>query len=248
MVHTKVGNRGILFTFDELNKPPYDCVTNVYVIIGVDNYFICDTYLGKYYMRKIKKFLEDNYGSKDCIVFNSHSHWDHIWGNSEFSNDMIIAHEKCRDYISINGKQELEENISFTKENIEIVLPNITFSSSITFHEEGLKFFHSPGHSEDSSSCYDMIDNTLFVGDNVDDPIPSSMDSNDLDKYLDTLNHYLTYQAHRVVQSHGKVIDENVIRSNIDYINKLKNNEFMEFQSEEVIKKHKDNLKFLNID
>ena len=41
----KIGNRGILFTFMELKKS-YDCIINVYVIIGKENFFVCDTYLG----------------------------------------------------------------------------------------------------------------------------------------------------------------------------------------------------------
>lgn len=242
----KVGNRGILFTFMELKKSSYDCVTNVYVINGRNNYFICDTYLGPYYMKNVKEYLETNYGKKDYIVFNSHSHWDHIWGNSEFKNCIIISHEVCRNFIIEYGKEELTANSNqFAKEYIDIVLPNITFDNKIIFNDEGIEFFYSPGHSEDSASCYDLIDNMLFVGDNVDDPIPSCICWNELDRYKETLERYLVRGANIIVQSHGDIMDNEVIRSNIDYLVKLKSNEKINFSKEDILKKHLDNIEYL---
>ncbi|MBU5313831.1 MBL fold metallo-hydrolase [Tissierella carlieri] len=243
----KVGNRGILFTFTELKESSYDCVTNVYVINGRKNFIICDTYLGSYYIREVKEYLEVNYGKKDYIIFNSHSHWDHIWGNSEFRDSIIVSHKICRDFIAEHGREELVSHaIEFAKEDIDIVLPNITFESKITFNDEGIEFFYSPGHSQDSASCYDLIDNVLFVGDNVDDPIPSYMCWNNLDKYKDTLEKYFSIGADIIVQSHGDIMDNEIIRSNIGYIVKLKANENMDFKKEDVLKKHIYNLEYLN--
>jgi glyoxylase-like metal-dependent hydrolase (beta-lactamase superfamily II) len=243
--YTYIGNRGILFTFNELNKEPYYCITNVYVIVGKKNYFVCDTYLGKYYINKIKEFLESKYGKKNYIVFNSHSHWDHIWGNSEFKDNLIVSHEKCREFIKLYGEQEIKKNPDFIRDEVELILPNITFQKEISFEEEGLIFFYSPGHSEDSSSCYDIIDNTLFVGDNVDDPIPSSMCFNNLSIYLDTLKKYLELDVDRVIQSHGPEIDNNVIRENALYIRNLIDGKKIIFNESEVERKHQENIDFL---
>lgn len=244
----KVGKRGILFSFMELKKSSYDCVTNVYVINGKENFFICDTYLGPHYMKKIKKYLGTKYGKKNYIIFNSHSHWDHIWGNSEFENSMIVSHKLCRKYIYKYGKEELTTHAEqFAKENINIVVPNITFENKIIFNDEGVEFFYSPGHSEDSASCYDLHENTLFVGDNVDDPIPSYICWNDLDKYKDTLEKYLDRRANRIVQCHGDVIDNKIIRSNIGYLEKLKTNKIIEFKRKDVLKKHLYNVEYLKM-
>ncbi|TCO76931.1 MBL fold metallo-hydrolase [Marinisporobacter balticus] len=241
-----VGKRGILFTFFELENSRYDCVTNVYAIKGNQYFFICDTYLGPYFMKKVKQYLESNFGKKKYIIFNSHSHWDHIWGNSAFDNCMIIAHEKCKDLIEKNAQDELIENAErFAKENIHIVLPNITFEKKITFEEEGLEFFYSPGHTEDSASCYDYISNTLFVGDNIDNPIPSCICWNELKKYKDTLEQYSKIGADIIVQSHGDLNDKEVIRKNIAYISKLMTNEKIAFDDKDVLKKHLKNIEYL---
>ncbi|MCP4749092.1 MAG: MBL fold metallo-hydrolase [Desulfobacteraceae bacterium] len=244
---TQVGNRGVLFTFDELNQEPFNCSTNVYVIIGHEHFIVCDAYLGKYYMSLVKEYLTGNYGNKNYIVFNSHSHWDHIWGNSEFDGHLIISHTKCRDLIELYGEEEVKAHAdNFAKDKIEIVLPNLTFENKKTLDEENIEFFHSPGHSEDSSSCFDKEDGTLFVGDNVDDPIPSFMSWNNLDKYIETLQKYLEIDAQRIVQSHGPVIDNSVVKLNAEYLAKLKSGEKIEFNQSDNKKTHRYNLSVLN--
>ncbi|MCT4544636.1 MAG: MBL fold metallo-hydrolase [Vallitalea sp.] len=244
----RVGKRGILFTFFELKNLDYDCVTNVYVINGDRHFFLCDTYLGTYYIKKIKKYLEDNFGKKEYIIFNSHSHWDHIWGNSEFKNSKIIAHELCRKYISKYGEEDLiNHEQQFAKDKIEIVLPNTTFIEKLVFEEEGVEFFYTPGHSEDSASCYDYKDNILFVGDNVDDPIPYFMCWGELDKYKETLELYLRINADIIVQSHGDITNNDLIKNNINYITKLITKEKIDLENKEILKKHLVNIESLKL-
>lgn len=241
-----VHKRGVLFTFDALNQPPLNCLTNVYVIVSSDRFYICDTYLGPYYMKKIKTYLEAEYGLKDYVVFNSHHHWDHVWGNAEFKDTEIIAHEKCKTLMHASGEEDVKyhEN-EFAREKIELVLPNTTFSRNHVDPDANIEFFFSPGHSEDSASCFDYEDKTLFVGDNVDSPIPSFLCWEDLETYKATLEHYLTYESERVVQSHGDVMDVDVIAKNIQYLDDLIKGHDQSFTSSEVSAKHERNLAFI---
>ncbi len=244
----RVGERGILFTFFELKSSDYDCVTNVYAINGDKHFFICDTYLGTYYIKKIKKYLEDNFGKKEYIIFNSHSHWDHIWGNSVFKDFKIISHELCRKHIAKYGEEDLINHAQqFAKDKIEIVLPNTTFTEKIAFKEEGVEFFYTPGHSEDSASCYDHKDNVLFVGDNIDDPIPCFMCWSELDKYKETLELYLKINADIIVQSHGDITNNDLIKNNINYITKLITKEKIDLENKDILKKHLINIECLKL-
>lgn len=243
----KIKNRSVLFTFEELNVSPFYCITNVLVIVGKNRYYICDTYLGESYMNDVKRYLEENYGIKEYVVFNSHAHWDHIWGNCAFKNSKIIAHEKCRAFIRSDGETYLEHHKKqFAKDNVEIVLPNETFSEYIAFDEDDLVFFYSPGHSEDAASCFDDKEKILFVGDNIDAPIPSFFDWEDLNGYIRTLEKYLTYEPEYVIQSHGDVMPSEIIDQNIQYLRHLIEGKPMSFESEEVVKKHKNNVEFVN--
>lgn len=245
----RVGKRGVLFTFFELKNSDYDCVTNIYAINGNRYFFICDTYLGQFYVKKVKEYLENNFGKKEYIIFNSHSHWDHIWGNSEFKDYQIISHELCKKYIIKDGEEDLINHAQqFAKDKIEIVLPNITFTEKIAFEEERIEFFYSPGHSEDSASCYDYEDRILFVGDNIDDPIPYFMCWNELDKYKDTLERYLEINADIIIQSHGDITNNYLIENNISYITKLIKKEKIDLTNNDILKKHMVNIECLKLD
>jgi glyoxylase-like metal-dependent hydrolase (beta-lactamase superfamily II) len=198
-------------------------------------------------MKKIKSYLEKNYGLKHYIVFNSHHHWDHIWGNFEFKNSKIISHEKCRDMIDKYGVEDSDKyKDKFAKEDFDIVLPNITFSTSIKFPKDEIEFFYSPGHSEDSASCFDHQDKTLFVGDNIDDPIPSFMSWCEIDEYKKTLENYFSFKPDRIVQSHGNVMCTDVINKNIEYLSQLIEGKRSVFDLELVKEKHQYNLEFLS--
>ncbi len=68
---TRVGNRGVIFTFYELDLAPYNCIFNVYAIMCKNHYYICDTYLGEYYMKSVTEHLESNYGKKGYVYLDT---------------------------------------------------------------------------------------------------------------------------------------------------------------------------------
>ena len=216
----QIGTRGILFTFYELNDYP----TSVFVIIGKSHFFICDTFLGPLAMDGVKKYLRLNYGDNPFIVFNSHHHWDHIWGNCAFPESLIIAHEACRETIQKEGASELERNGELRMGDVKLVLPTLTFKDSIHFPDEGLLFSHSPGHTEDSSSCFDEMEKTLFVGDNVEAPIPY-LAHKDLHIYVKTLEEYLEMDSKTIIAGHGGVIEESLIERNVAYVEAFMRND-----------------------
>ena len=109
------------------------------------------------------------------------------------------------------------EKRRFAKEEIVIVLPNRTFSDRLAFEEDGIEFFHSPGHTADSSSCYDRVDRVLFVGDNVEEPLHYE-NTDDLGDYTRTLNHYLELDAKHIVTSHGGLNDNKFVQSTLEHI------------------------------
>ncbi|WP_425448285.1 hypothetical protein [Dethiothermospora halolimnae] len=65
-------------------------------------------------------------------------------------------------------------------------------------------------------------------------------------KYKQTLEGYIKFVPEFVVQSHGDVMENKIIKKNIDYISKLIENEEMEFEDKEVLKKHLGNVEYLD--
>ncbi|MHA1365628.1 MAG: MBL fold metallo-hydrolase [Candidatus Heimdallarchaeota archaeon] len=152
----KIGDSGVVFSLiDELSYPDYYCPANVYALNGDEHIFLSDGY----------------------VLFNSHWHWDHLRGNNFFDDTTIISHQLTKKLIIKNNK---DKSLAIEKyQQRKIVLPNLTFTNEFSDYEkENVLFFHSPGHTEDSSSCYDSKNKVLFAGDNVEYPFPYVRDSN----------------------------------------------------------------------
>lgn len=212
---SKIGTRGTIFTFE-------DDIT-VYLIQGTTKWFLCDTHLGPQSMVCIKEYMTDHAKGNDVIVFNSHSDWDHIWGNCAFPEAMIIGHETCKKRMAEQGQFDLVRLPEYHCGKIKIILPNVTFSERITFAEEQLEFSHGPGHTIDSSLCFDRKDAVLFVGDLVEDPIPY-LDFYDLEVYYKTLSVIKEFPAKIKISAHSGIIDNALIERNMQYIQDILHN------------------------
>lgn len=208
----KVGNRGVIFTFD-------DDIT-VYLIHADKGWFLCDTHLGPQSMESIKEYIGMHSNEKEIIVFNSHSDWDHIWGNCAFKGGIIIGHETCRNRMADIGPFDLARLTEYHRGVIKLVLPNVTFSDRMIFEEDEIEFIYAPGHTIDSSLCFDRKDSALFVGDLVEDPIPY-LDFDDLETYRKTLDFIKEFPARIKISSHSGIVDNELIDRNIIYIKNI---------------------------
>lgn len=216
---TTIGSRGVVFTFDDLSTENYECPTNVYVINGKEHIFICDTFLGPESMKGVVDYIKKNLDEKSIIIFNSHYDYDHHWGNCAFKSDKIIAHKLCKAKIEQQGKEDLEKYKEYLRGDVIITLPDTVFDDGIDFPKEKVKFFHTPGHTEDSSSCLDLKDKVLFAADNIEDPIPyirSNLDGIRL--YIDTLNKYLEMDWTILIPGHGLITDKTLLHQNLTYL------------------------------
>lgn len=212
---SNLGTRGTLFTFaDDIS---------VYLVQGATKWFLCDTHLGPDSMEYIKEYMANHPNTKDVIVFNSHSDWDHIWGNCAFPAATIIGHDTCRRRMMEQGEFDLARLPEYHCGKIRIVLPNVTFSEALTFAEEQLEFLHAPGHTMDSALCFDHKDSVLFVGDLVEDPIPY-LDFHDLEIYYNTLVMIKNFPEKVKVSAHSGIIDRALIARNMQYIQDILHN------------------------
>jgi len=121
----------------------------------------------------------------------------------------------------IEWEEELEKNREFQRGDVNLARPTYVFDEKYIFEDDGIEFFHSPGHTVDSSSCYDQKDKVLFVGDNVESDIPY-VNTLDFDIYISTLENYLARDWTHLVPGHDPVqTDDTLVRSNIEYLKNL---------------------------
>jgi len=221
---TKVGKRGVVFSFDDFSTDTYICPTNVYVINCSEHIFICDTFLGPDSMSGVKNYIEKHFGDKPIVIFNSHYDYDHHWGNCAFESKIILSHKLCKEAIEKQGEDDLEKFKKWLRGDVKIVLPTVVFDQTYNFQDEGILFFHSPGHTADSSSCYDEWDKILFVGDNIEEPIPyirSNMDG--VQKYVTSLENYLKFDFDTLIVGHGSIAGKELLQQNLDYLKNFPN-------------------------
>jgi cyclase len=208
----QVGSRGVLFSFNEIGG-----VTNVYVINGNEHIFIIDTFVGPASMEQVNSYIENNMGEKPIIVVNTHHHWDHVWGNCAYKVFPIVAHEKCLELLAVKGEEDFKKHEEYAMGKVEITLPNLTFTEKLMFMEDRVLLFHSPGHTVDSITVYDEQDKVLFVGDNLERPIPYLM-AKSLDTYLETLQDYMEMDFHVIIGGHTGLEGKQIICDNAEYI------------------------------
>ncbi|MDD3302032.1 MAG: MBL fold metallo-hydrolase [Candidatus Gracilibacteria bacterium] len=147
-----------------------------YLIIGEEKALLFDTGMGIYNIKEAVYKITN----LPIIVLNSHSHFDHIGGNSLFDEIWIYNNEKIKN-IAKNGvdKSIILENYvtekfikkpeSFDLKNFEIKGFNykkvLYDNYEINLKPFKFKVIHTPGHSIDHICIYEENKKFLFAGD-----------------------------------------------------------------------------------
>ncbi|MFW9852429.1 MAG: MBL fold metallo-hydrolase [Candidatus Thorarchaeota archaeon] len=214
----KFGSRGILF-----NLPSKPFTVQIYCINSPNYLFLIDTgVVLENQMEEIKKYLEENkLLTKPVIIFHTHHHYDHIGNNYLIDSTLIIGHhmslKKFQDSVDLLKKYD-----AYKEEAEKILFPNMTFSDRLIFVDEGVEFFYTPGHTEDSASCYDNIDKILIIGDSVVRPL-ASINWHNLDRFIQTLEDYKKIEFSKVILGHEKTSeDKHFFDETIAYIKNFK--------------------------
>lgn len=202
-----VKNRGFLFTFDSFP----DCNLNLYLIKGSKFNYIIDTGLGSSSLTQIKEYIKGN--EKPALVINTHHHWDHIWGNNEFSDSLIVSHVLCRRIIDEKWGEMLEKYKDYSYGSVVKCLPNVVFDSDLYFPEDKIRLFYTPGHTIDSISILDEEEKVIIAGDNIGDTMEELTPSLYCEKenYINTLKKYKEIDFDTCISGHNTVLGKDAI-------------------------------------
>jgi cyclase len=213
MIVTPVGQRGRVISFPELGT------TNIYLVLAPRRTFVCDTFLGPEPMAQVKALLAAEGRTQPIVVFNSHKDWDHVWGNCAFPDAQFVSTEECAVNLRKHFAGELEEYGDMAQGEVVPVYPILLFTDRLIFSEDRVLFLATPGHTSGSGSCLDMEDSVLYVGDNVESPIPHLLWS-DLAAYGRTLDLYLRMRPAAFVTGHGQLetMTADTVRANLAYV------------------------------
>ena len=168
-------------------------------------------------------------GGRQLLVVNTHTDWDHCWGNQIFVGDSaefpapIIASRACADQFMIPGAAkflaEMAEKQPDVFGDVRLVPPTLAFDERLTIDGGDLtiELFMSPGHTHDLISVWVPEIKTLFATDSAERPFPEPRKPDFMQQMRDTLHDLAAYDAETVLYCHAADVDGTVIRDNIAY-------------------------------
>jgi len=177
---------------------------NLGLILGEKHNYIIDTGLGSGSVATVLEYIGDD--AKPLIVVNTHCHWDHIWGNWVFINSLLVSHALCRELEDTHWDEALAENLESVDGEVHKCLPNLVFEGSLYLPDDGIRIFHTPGHSADCISVFDEVDKVLYAGDNIgdtEDNIVPWIDT-DPETFKRLIESYRQYDFEYCVSGHNK--------------------------------------------
>lgn len=141
---------------------------NIGIYVGEKHVFMIDDQFD-HLSDKIKAAISKITDKPIAFLFNTHLHGDHTGGNANFNSDgtNVVAHDNVRNRMVEKQITAIKEN-KMDAEVAKNMLPELTFSNDITFHdgEETIMAFHvHKAHTDGDAMVYFMKNNVLHMGD-----------------------------------------------------------------------------------
>jgi len=142
---------------------------NMYLLLGSHTAVLLDTGCGLIPLRPIVKSL---IGKRKLLVFNTHTHWDHILGNEEFGevyvhgNEAYVVSKPYDLSFLIDSPNEIVNR--YGEQNFLIppskIIKTLEDEDVFDLGEIEVKIIHCPGHSP-GSICLLSSSGELFTSD-----------------------------------------------------------------------------------
>ena len=210
----------------------HEGLTNSGIIIGDDSVLVIDSLRMPSFARSLMEDVRKLTDKPVKYVIDTHSHWDHSWGNQEFPEAAIIGHENCySEMIDVEWNEEWKNKIlssgdpwSDEANVVTITPPEITYQDSMRIYFGGreiiLKYL-GKAHTSGDTFIHLPKERIVFTVDVAQDGgVPYIGDSYP-DEWLDTDDRMAELPVDRFVSGHGPVGDINALKTARDFIHSL---------------------------
>ena len=210
----------------------HEGLTNAGIIVGDDSVLIIDSLRVPSFARDLIKDVKDITDKPIQFVIDTHSHWDHSWGNEEFPDATIIGHKNCyAEMIDVEWNEQWRKKVTSSDDPwseegniVNITPPNMTFETSMQLYFGGreldLKYF---GRAHTSGDIYIHLpkEKIVFTGDVAQDGgVPYLGDCYPVD-WPDTDNKLAALPIERFMSGHGPIGDHKALEGARDFIHNL---------------------------
>lgn len=210
-----------------LQVDAYNITTERFVII-------CDTLLCPEDAQILLETVQQDLPGRQLLVFNSHSDWDHVWGNSYFTEThmgtppaLIIGHQLAAARLgsaeSLAFLHDSQQRDALFK-HVVLTPPTLTFDHKLTIlgGDLTLEFLHTPGHCPDHCALWLPELRLLLAFDAVEWPLPTIENAHGVSAMQTTLDTLQQLQPQTVLCSHGETTQPHILQDNSSYLQTLK--------------------------
>ncbi len=164
-------DKEVEITIDTLSQQVYMLTGqggNIGIYVGDKHVFMIDDQFARL-SEKLKGTIGQLTDKPISFLFNTHMHGDHTGGNAKFNSNItnIVAHDNVRRRMVEKQIEAIDQN-KMDAAVAKQMLPEVTFSKDITFHdgEETIMAFHvHNAHTDGDAIVYFMKNNILHMGD-----------------------------------------------------------------------------------
>tara|TARA_Y100001934_G_scaffold213940_1_gene253365 strand:- start:102 stop:947 length:846 start_codon:yes stop_codon:yes gene_type:complete len=210
----------------------HEGLTNSGIIIGDDSVLVIDSLRMPSFARSLMEDVRKLTDKPVKYVIDTHSHWDHSWGNQEFPEAAIIGHENCySEMIDVEWNEEWKNKIlssgdpwSDEANVVTITPPEITYQDSMRIYFGGreiiLKYL-GKAHTSGDTFIHLPKERIVFTGDVAQDGGVPYLGDSYPNEWLDTDDRMAELPVDRFVSGHGPVGDINALKTARDFIHSL---------------------------
>lgn len=210
----------------------HEGLTNAGIIVGDEGVMIIDSLRVPSFARELIEDVRKITPKPIKYVIDTHSHWDHSWGNEEFPEATIVGHQNCRSEMLDVDAQKLwmnkiiASNESWSEEAKTVIItpPTMTFDSKLSMYFGDrlieLRYF---GRAHTSGDIFIFLpqDKLVFTGDVAQDSgVPFMMDGY-MEDWVETSRLLSELPADRFVSGHGPVGEHEALVEAKDFITDL---------------------------
>jgi glyoxylase-like metal-dependent hydrolase (beta-lactamase superfamily II) len=212
----------------------YGSLVDVFIVVSQRYVILVDTLINARTAEQMYALAEPHLKDRQLLVINTHSHWDHAWGNHVFAGPNaphpapIIGTQRCAELLlGPDSQQTLASMRADEPERFadtELLAPTLLIDQrmQIDAGDLTLELFLTPGHAEDHLAIWIPQIKTLLAGDAAEFPFPLVDTAATLPQLRDSLLRMAQLEPEVVLYCHAQGIHApKLLQANIEYFDEL---------------------------
>lgn len=207
----------------------HEGLTNGGIIVGDEGVLLVDSLRVPSFARHLIEDVRKLTDKPIRYVIDTHSHWDHSWGNEEFPDSTIIGHANCRaEMLDLEAREwwmnrvvSSGESWSEEAKTVNVTPPNLTFDEKMSLYFAGRRIdllYLGRAHTSGDVFIHLPDDRLLFTGDVAQDGgVPFMLDGY-LEDWVGTDTRLTELDCERFMAGHGPIGEPPALLEARDFI------------------------------